>query len=101
MDIFFKYLINSHSPHFLATLLTLLFALVVMIVRIATILFHCLLYHEDRTRLFVNFSLIRDLELTCKTLLFGSEDLDLDAKSKILEIVPSYIESFASVAYYL
>ena len=41
-------------------------------------LFHCPLYHEDRTLLFLNFSSICNLELTCNILLFGSEDLDLD-----------------------
>ena len=56
-------------------------------------LFHCPLYHEDRTKLFTNFSLICNSDLTCNLLLFGSADLDLDTNRKIFEIVHSYIES--------
>ena len=43
--------------------------------------------------MFVNFSLICNLEISCSMIVFSSEDLDLATNRKIFEVVYSFVES--------
>ena len=48
------------------------------------------LFHEDRIML-VGISLLGNLEITCSTLLYGSDDLDLDTNRKLFVFIFFFI----------
>ena len=56
-------------------------------------LLHCPLFHEDRLRMFIRIGLLGNFEITCSTLLYGSDDLDLVANKKLFDCVHVFIDS--------
>ena len=56
-------------------------------------LLHCPLFHEDRLRMLVWISLPCNFEITCSTLLYDSDDLNLDTNGKLLDCVHIFLDS--------